>query len=295
MHGKWYVKDWTEPYYPSYAPVEYLSLINRLDGQRFEYKGKVCVTESRIENSGRIYTNLVFEDGFSSNYQSLKEAERRSVLHDGKPLEMFDVSASQLRVALALRGKTLPFHDSPWDSLVSEVKHDELNDVDPVAKRRFVKRVALMAVKRIKNIDIKKMWDDEVGVPPKVNRKGVKQEIEHALFGIYPQLKDNIPLAALTPDSYKIQQEKGKYQLPVKCRPLGIDTKYFIPVYGDPTENNIVEAMEGWLLREAIRSLPEGAPVLTCHDEISTDKAYMSNVQHCWEEALSQLASSTRM
>jgi hypothetical protein len=289
--GKWYVKDWAEPYFPSYAPAdEYLNLINRLDGQHFEFKGKPCKTESRVESSGRIYTSLIFEDGASINYQNQKAADRRSCLHEGVPLEMFDVSASQLRVALALRGRLLPFHESPWDDLVEEVKHDELNEIDHAAKRRFVKRVALMAVKRIRNPDITTMWNEEVRVPPKVSRKGLKSEIERALYKVYPELKEDIPSTTKTPDGYTIQQERSRYQLAVKCRPLGVDTKYFIPIYGAPTENNIVEAYEACILRNVIFSLPKGAPILTCHDEVSTHAPYIPVVQSSWESALNELA-----
>ena len=287
--GKWYVKDWPEPYYPPFAPVEYVDFIRRLDGQHFEYEGCSCDTENRIESSGRIYTTLIFDDGRSINYQSLKEPERRSFLSNKKALEIFDVSASQLRVALALRGVLLPFVSSPWDDLVPEAKHGELLHIDPAARRKVVKRIALMAVKQIRKIDVKAMWKEEVGVAPKVDLKGLKGEVERALFAVYPDLKKDLPLFEVTPDGYLIRKERLKHSLSVKCRPLKIDTKYFVPEYGKPDENNIIEAIEGWILRSVINSLPSDAPILTCHDEILTYPEYISLTRSKWKATLDSI------
>lgn len=292
VEDKFFIKDWPEPFIPAYAPPSYLEIINRLNGQIFEHEGNSCKTENRIESSGRIYTSLIFDEGPAINYQNLREHQRRLITSNCSKLELFDISASHLRIALSLRGIIIPFDDSPWDDLVTEIKHTELNSIDPAAKRRFIKRVAIMAIKKIKNIDIKKIWKEEIETPPKENLKGIKKEIDNTLFKIYPEINTPSPRITSTPDDYLIRHEKSKYLLPVKCRPLKIDTKYYIPTYEDPTENNIIEAIEGWLLRELIRCLPHDAALLTCHDEILTNPQYISSAKSQWELSLNLLAAT---
>lgn len=112
------------------------------------------------------------------------------------------------------------------------------------------------------------------------------------MFETYPDLLIPLPTIELTPDGYAIKKIIREPYLSVKCRPLGIDTKYKIPEYGKPDENNMIEAMEGWLLREAIAVLPPDAPVLTCHDEIVTLAVYLPTVRASWESGLNQLANA---
>lgn len=290
VYGKWYIKNWPENYIPPYAPSSYTVLINRINNQKFTYKGKEFNTNSRIESSGRIYTNLIGADDQVICYQSLKEIERKSVKFQDAELAMFDVSASQLRVALALRGVTLPFEDSPWDKIVIDVAHAEINHLNYLQKRNLIKRVALLSVKGIKNIDIKKIWQDETGVTPKVNLKGVKKNIEESLFSAYPELLEEPITPNKTPDGYTISHLKGLQTIPIKCRPLNIDTKYHIPTYENPRFNNILEALEGWILRKAIKGLPSEAPILTCHDEISTLSIHINTIKALWEDALSNIS-----
>ena len=294
--GTWYVIDWPEPCFPPYAPATYPEFIARLDGQQFEYEGQKCETGSRIVCGGRIYTNIALESGVGFNYQNLSPKERASFTVEGKPLVRFDASASQLRVALALKGVFIPMTKSPWDELCTLVEHNALNDLSAPAKRKVVKRIALMAVKKITDIDVIDIWDEETGIAPRPSLVKLKAAIESALYLAYPQLLHKSPLIKTTPDGYSLCRESSTYELPVKCRKIKadgkyVDTRYHIPIYSDPTPNNVIEGMEALVLREVIRSLPADAPVLTCHDEIVTLPEYKSRVQKEWGKSLERLAS----
>jgi hypothetical protein len=292
IRGKWFVKDWPDPYFPTYAPSTYVELMDRLDGQEFEFDGRSCITENRIEASGRIYTSLIFKDGTSINFQSLKEDKRWSVTSGGRALNGYDVSASQLRVALALRGKTLPIHESPWDELTPKVEHDELRRLPLTIRRKVVKGFALMMVKNIRNFNIKGKWDEIVNKPPHRNLIGLKKAIQEALEASYPALGIPLPVVVETPDGYGISKIENEWWLPVKCRPLRIDTRYKIPVYGKPDTNNVVEAMEGWVLREVLKNIPAEVPVLTCHDEVVTLPEHEIELIAAWDKTFQELAKS---
>jgi len=85
--------------------------------------------------------------------------------------------------------------------------------------------------------------------------------------------------------SADLQPEKCLEIWGIPAGPLDVDTKYYLPRYEEPTENNVIEAMEAWILREAIRALPPEAPILTCHDEVLSLTDHVPLIRTTWWES----------
>jgi hypothetical protein len=284
------VKGWDEDSLPPYAPYNHSDIINRLDGQVFELEGKSFTTSNHIALSGRFYTTLHTDDGEVS-YQTLNPEKRGKFTWNEKPLQRFDVSASQLKVALALRGEVLPFDRSPWDEL--KVEHPALDTLSSKDRRKIIKKFGLFRVWEEDGFDVIKAWEEELGEQEtRPALPGLKGAVWSAMEEAFPALKEPLsPLPYRTPDGYLILAKEGELQVPIKSDTLGINTTFRLPAYVHASASHVLEAMEGFVLREAIRALPVDAPVLTCHDEVVTLPEYINRVQEAWVQSLAMLQS----
>ena len=78
----------------------------------------------------------------------------------------------------------------------------------------------------------------------------------------------------------------------VACRPLGVHTTCNIPELLTEQSHNMLEAMEAYILRTVISTLPTDAPILSCHDELSTLPELVRLAERTWESNLKQLAET---
>lgn len=267
--GNIWVTGWQERLMPGHVPPDYLKLIDRLDeGFQYELSSSIFTPMSRVSRSGRIYTTLCSRKR-RFNFQSASSEERGKVTWGGKKLENFDVSASQLRIALALRGQVLPSKASPWDVL--EVDHNADKWVTEDVARELKKTVALMLIKGVYKFDIPKIWEKKIGALEEFRPRmdGYRDAVLEGLLNAYPVLAEEIPPIRETPDGYRITK---KAEIPRKhdfeSRPFKVKTSFRDFGNEEPTENNVLEAMEAYVLRQVIRSLPPKSPVLTCHDQV---------------------------
>lgn len=288
------VTNWQEKLIPEYAPFDYLELISRLDDEfLYEYDGETFKPTSRVQRSGRIYTSMTSSKQ-KLNFQASKSQERSKFTWKGQTLESFDVSASQLRVALALRGCCLPFSTSPWDSLI--VDHP-VNDLLPADMARELKKtVGLLLVRGEKRVDYKKAWLEKIKAPaehmPRLTE--YKSATEIALLTGFPCLTAPLPVIKSTPDGYSITHRSasfGKHH--IHSRPLGIKTSYKKYTSEPPTEANVLEAFEAYVIREVIRSLPHTSPILTCHDQVYVLNSDTSSARESFERAMMFISKYT--
>jgi hypothetical protein len=254
---------------PPYSPVSYIDLINRLDDSfEYQFEGEIYKPTSRVQRSGRIYTTMTSPTK-KLNFQSTKSKDRGNFTWKGLPLESYDISASQLRVALALRGGTLPTSSSPWDTL--NVEHSANDLLTNEMARELKKTVGLLLVRGENRIDYKRVWLEKIEAPIEdmPNLAGYKNAVELALLDDFPLLNSRLLKIKTTPDGYEItHRSKAFKRHDIQSRPLGIKTSFRRYESEPPTESNILEAIEAYVLRQAIRALPVDSPVLTCHDQI---------------------------
>jgi hypothetical protein len=274
-----WVHGWQERLTPPHAPSDYLKLIDRLDREfEYEYKEESYVPTSRVSHSGRIYTTLTSSKN-RFNFQASKSKTRAAVTWRGKPLESFDVSAAQLRIALALRGQVLPAKVSPWDELVIDHRAEDWVTAD--IARELKKSVALLLIKGQKKFDLPKMWAEKIGASEEFRPvlKGYTKAVWHSLLIAYPVLKDALEPIYKTPDGYRISKKSETYRKhDFHSRPYKIKTSFKDFASEPPTENNVLEAFEAYVLRQVIGSLPAGSPILTCHDQVYVLEGDLSHV-----------------
>jgi hypothetical protein len=288
-----WVHGWQERLSPPHAPTDYFKLIDRLDqGFEYEYEGASYVPTSRVSRSGRIYTSLTSTESYF-NFQASKSKARAAVSWRGKQLKSFDVSASQLRIALALRGLVLPAKVSPWDELV--IDHPAEDWVTADIARELKKSVALLLIKGQKKFDIPKMWAEKVGASEEFRPvlKGYTKAVWHSLLIAYPVLKDALEPIDKTPDGYRISKKSKAYRKhDFHSRPYKIKTSFKDFASEPPTENNILEAFEAYILRQVIGSLPTEAPVLTCHDQVYVLNDHLARAKEEFDQKIRLLAAS---
>lgn len=264
-----WIHGWREQLIPPHAPLGYLDLIQRLDDNfEYEYSGETFKPISRVQHSGRIYTTIV-SDKRKLCFQAQKSGDRALFTWKGKSLKNFDVSASQLRIALALRGTVIPFDRSPWDDFV--VAHSAMDALPSDIGRTMKKTLALLMVRGNKNPSFINAWNDKIGAPiavmPKIKKFNIA--LKQALERDFPDLSTELEIFDKTPDGYKISRKSKIYQKhDIQCRSLHIKTSYREFFSEPPQVGNLLEAMEAYVLRQVIRSLPTDVPVLTCHDQI---------------------------
>ena len=286
-----WVHGWQERLSPPHAPTDYFKLIDRLDqGFVYEYEGASYVPTSRVSRSGRIYTSLTSTESYF-NFQASKSKTRAAVSWRGKQLKSFDVSASQLRIALALRGLVLPAKVSPWDELVIDHPADDQLTAD--IAREFKKSVALLLIKGQKKFDISKMWAEKIGAPEEFRpvMKGYSEAVWLGLLTSYPTLKDALEPVDITPDGYRISKKSKFYRKhEIHSRPYKIKTSFKDFASEPPTENNVLEAFEAYVLRQVIRSLPADTPILTCHDQVYVLHDHLAGVKEEFYRQISHLS-----
>ena len=291
------VCGWHEPVFPPVAGANYNDIVERVDSHMYGYRGQVFKPSSFITPSGRIYTNLTSASGKEYNFQSLPKKSRAEIRWEERNLSNYDVSASQLRIAMALRGRILPPETSPWDELVKRVRAEKFDAYPSRQLRPFIKRVALQYVKGIKGIDITAYWIEETKIDPQPPLGGVKALIETELLRLYPELAKPLSLASHTPDGYLVCSKAPKNQRErfrtkkIKRTPSGkpIDTHFFIDKYLKPTVSNYLEAMEAYVLRRVIQSIPTEHPVLTVHDQVYVLAEDMPAVEKSFSLEISEL------
>lgn len=286
-----WVHGWREKIIPPHAPSDYLNLINRLDDDFvYEYAGETFKPTSRVQLSGRIYTTMTSATK-RLNFQAAKSTERSKFTWKGLSLVNYDLSASQLRIALALKGCTIPLHISPWDSL--NVEH-QLNEALPAdIAREFKKTVGLLVIRGEKRIDYDRIWVEKIGAPlkDKPSFKGYIDALKNALSNDFPALSSIYPSISITPDGYVIShRSKLINRHEIHSRPLGIKTTYKRHILETPTQGNILEAMEANVLRDLIRTLPIKSPVLTCHDQLYVLESDLNDLKKNADDVLSKLA-----
>jgi hypothetical protein len=286
------VRGWRERIIPPHAPRDYLKLIDRLDdGFEYEYAGETFRPTSRVQRSGRIYTAMSSGKRVIC-FQAQPSKERALFTWKGEELEGIDVSASQLRIACALRGEFLPFSASPWDSLA--VKHPVNEVLTHDLARELKKTVGLLLVRGERRVDYKKAWLEKIKAPEEVMPRmaGYKGAVEAALLRDFPILGKAVPIIKSTPDGYTITHRSkkpiGKHH--IHSTPLGIKTSYHRYASEPPTEGNMLEAMEAYVLRNVILALPVESPILTCHDQVYVLKSDRSNVGKAFELELRKIA-----
>ena len=263
------ITGWRERLIPAHAPSSYLELIQRLDDDfEYEYAGQSFRPTSRVQRSGRIYTTMV-SGKRNLCFQAQKSKDRALFTWEGESLSSFDVSASQLRIAHALRGVVLPFGISPWDSL--HIEHPVMDTLLPEMARELKKTVALLLVRGERKLSYKRIWTEKIEAPfedmPPMG--GYQDAVAVALLTAYPTLNSEIEGIDQTPDGYAVTHKSESFaKHDIQCRPLGIKTSFRRHPSEPPTEGNILEGMEAYVMRQVIRSLPREAPVLTCHDQL---------------------------
>jgi hypothetical protein len=290
------VSGWRERLTPSHAPSGYLDLIKRLDDDfEYEYAGETFKPTSRAQRSGRIYTTMVSEKR-KLCFQAQKSGDRALFTWKGKELKNFDVSASQLRIAHALRGVILPFGTIPWDSL--NVEHPVMESLPYDMARELKKTVALLLVRGERKLSYKRIWTEKIearyeDMPP---LSGYQGAVAVALLTDYPTLNSEIEGIDQTPDGYAITHKSESFvRHDIQCRPLDIKTTFKRYASEPPTDGNVLEAMEAYVMRLAIRSLPTEAPVLTCHDQLYALERDMPLIKSCIEDQISLLADSHKL
>jgi hypothetical protein len=285
------VTDWHERLIPQHAPSDYLDLMSRLDdGFEYEYAGDIFKPTSRVQRSGRIYTTMTSATK-KLNFQSSKSAERCKFTWNGLSLENFDVSASQLRVALALRRCTLPLSLSPWDTL--QVEHPINEFLPSDIARELKKTVALLMIRGEKSISFKRIWLEKIEAPLDAmpSFRGYKNAVAVALLTDFPCLNTSSLGLSSTPDGYAITHRSNIFKRhDIHSRLLGIKTTFRRYESEPPTEANTLEAMEAFALRQVIRSLPRTSPVLTCHDQVYVLASDIPTVVASFESTLSELS-----
>ena len=285
-----WVHGWQEKLTPPYAPVDYLKLIDRLDREfEYEYKEESYVPTSRVSRSGRIYTTLTSAKS-CFNFQASKSKTRSAVSWRGKQLKSFDVSASQLRIALALRGQVLPAKVSPWDELVIDHRAEDWVTAD--IARELKKSVALLLIKGQKKFDLPKMWAEKIGASEEYRPvlKGYTKAVWHSLLIAYPVLRDALEPIDKTPDGYRISKKSKAYRKhDFHSRPYKIKTSFMDFASEPPTENNVLEGFEAYVLRQVIRSLPPDTPILTCHDQVYVLHDHLAGVKEEFYRQISNL------
>jgi len=292
------VCGWHERVSPPYAGASHHDVIERVDAHSYEYRGEVYTPNSFVRPSGRLYTDLKSSSGKEHNFQSLPKKTRSEITWNGERLSNYDVSASQLRIAMALKGNVLPTDTSPWDELVARVRKAKFDAYPAEKVRPFVKRVALQHVKGVKGIDITDYCKEETKIEPHPPLKGVKKLIETELVSLYPELANPLALASHTPDGYLICSKAPKDQRErfrtkkIKRMPSGktIDTHFFIDKFLEPTLSNYLEAMEAYVLRRVIQSIPKKHPVLTVHDQVYILEKDLSGVEKEFYSQISRLS-----
>lgn len=284
------VTGWQERLIPPHAPADYLNLIQRLDnGFEYEYLGETFKPTSRVQNSGRIYTTMV-SDKRKLCFQAQKPKERALFSWNGNSLQNFDVSASQLRIAHALRGVILPFGISPWDSL--NVEHPVIDSLPTDIARELKKTVALLLVRGENKLSYKRIWTEKIeasyeDMPP---LGGYQHAVAVALLTDFPALNSKLALFDQTPDGYFISHKSATFSKhEIQSRPLEIKTSFRRYNSEPPTEGNILEAMEAYVMRQVIRSLPTDSPVLTCHDQIYVLPEYKELISISFELEIRRL------
>jgi hypothetical protein len=286
-----WVLGWQEKLTPAYAPADYLRLIDRLDrGFEYEYRAESYVPTSRVSHSGRTYTTLTSSKN-RFNFQASKSKTRAAVTWRGRPLESFDVSASQLRIALALRGQVLPPKVSPWDELVIDHPADDQLTAD--LARELKKSVALLLIKGVKKPPFQKIWAEKIGAPGEFRpvMKGYSEAVWLALLTSYPVLKDALEPIDKTPDDYRISKKSKFYRKhEIHSRPYKIKTSFKDFASEPPTENNVLEAFEAYVLRQVIRSLPADTPILTCHEQVYVLHDHLAGVKEEFYRQISHLS-----
>ena len=300
-----FVAGWHEEIYPPWTAPSYRALMCRLDGHKYQYQKNEHSVVSWVVPSGRIYTNLVSPSGKKTNFQALGKRARHSVRWQGQELVGSDLSASQLRVALAIRGEFIDGSSSPWDNLVDRVATKVLGDVPKSKLRPFIKRVALQFVKGVKSIDLTSYWEEEVSIVPRPILKGVKAVIEGELIELYPSLRSNLPALIRTPDGYPIgmhvkpKDAANEFRFRtkrIKRSPSGraIDTDYYLSVPSPLKSGHILEAMEAYILRQVINVVPVAHPVLPCHDELYVLQKDQDLIERAFAMHLKELAESMK-
>jgi len=288
-----WIHGWRERLIPPHAPLGYLGLIQRLDDDfEYEYSGETFKPTSRVQHSGRIYTAMV-SDKRKLCFQAQKSGDRALFTWKGKQLKSFDVSASQLRIALALRGTVIPFDRSPWDDFV--VAHSAMDALPSDIGRTMKKTIALLMIRGSKNPSFIDAWKDKIGAPIATmpNSKNFNPAIKQALERNFPDLSTKLEIFDETPDGYKISHKSKLYEKHgIQCRALDIKTSYRKFFSEPPTVGNLLEAMEAYVLRQVIRSLPKDVPVLTCHDQIYVLPEFKMLVENAFELTIKQQSDS---
>jgi len=286
------IAGWQEKLIPPHAPANYPDLIQRLDdGFEYQYAGETFKPTSRVQRSGRIYTTMV-SDKRKLCFQAQKSKDRALFTWKGEALASFDVSASQLRIAHALRGVVLPFGISPWDSL--HVEHPVMDTLPPDMARELKKTVALLLVRGERKLSYKRIWCDKIEAPyedmPPL--KGYQEAVAVALLADYPDLRFVFEGIDQTPDGYAITHKSKSFaRHDIQCRPLDIKTTFKRYASESPTEGNVLEAMEAYVLRQVIRSLPIDTPVLACHDQLYVLPDFKESIERAFESEIKQLAN----
>lgn len=286
-----WIHGWRERLIPPHAPSGYLELIQRLDDDfEYGYSGETFKPISRVQRSGRIYTTMV-SDKRKLCFQAQKSGGRALFTWKGKSLKSFDVSASQLRIALALRGTVIPFDRSPWDDF--RVVHSAMEALPSDIGRAMKKTIALLMIRGFKNPSFIEAWKDKIGAPIATmpSSKKFNIAINQALERDFPDLSIELEMFDKTPDGYKISHKSKLYKKHgIQCRPLHIKTTYKKFFSEPPTVGNMLEAMEAYVLRKVIQSLPTGVPVLTCHDAVYSLPEYSENISKYFENEIEKLA-----
>lgn len=287
------VTHWPERLIPPHAPADYLDLIQRLDdGFEYEYAGETFKPNSRVQRSGRIYTTMV-SDKRKLCFQAQKPKDRALFTWKGKTLAEFDVSASQLRIAHALRGVTLPFGISPWDSF--KIEHSATDLLPSDIEREMKKTIALMLIRGVEKPSIIGAWKDKIQAPLEWKPNMVKYQdaIEVAILTDFPDLSTKLDRIDQTPDGYTISHKSKLFtRHDIQCRSLDIKTTFKRHASEPPTEGNILEAMEAYVMRQVIRSLPIDTPVLACHDQVYVLPEFKESVERAFEYEIQQLGES---
>jgi len=290
------VIGWKERITPAHVPSDYKDLISRLDdGFEYEWEGETYRPTSRVQRSGRIYTTMV-SGSKRLCFQGLDSDERMAITWKRTKLVQFDVSASQLRIALALRDVILPFSISPWDIL--KVDHPVEEELPTRLARELKKVVGILLVRGVRNFSFTQIWVEklEQNIEHRPMLKGYQGAVGTALLIAFPELDSELKDLDLAPDGYVISHRSDAFKRhDIQCRSLGIKTSFRVYDSEAPTQGNKLEAMEAYVLRKAITALPPGTPVLTCHDQIYVLPEFKDLVMDTLEKAIVSIADPAKM
>ena len=185
----------------------------------------------------------------------------------------------------------LPPKVSPWDELV--IDHPAEDRLTPDMARELKKSVALLLIKDVKKPPFQKIWAEKIGAPEEFRpvMKGYSEAVWLGLLTSYPVLKDALEPVDITPDGYRISKKSETYRKhDFHSRPYKMKTSFKDFASEPPTENNVLEAFEAYVLRQVIRSLPADTPILTFHDQVYVLQDHLAGVKEEFYRQISHLS-----